>query len=98
MTDSLNCKQNHQNHSCHCQPSRISLQRLRSKFTSTSMKTNALFTALAAAMVSSGLHAAENKVDFAKDIQPILEQTCIKCHGPEKQKGKLRLDSKEAAM
>ena len=41
---------------------------------------------------------AENKVDFAKQIQPILQQNCVKCHGPEKQKAKLRLDSKEAAM
>ena len=37
-------------------------------------------------------------MDFAKEIQPILQQTCVKCHGPEKQKGKLRLDSKEAAF
>jgi hypothetical protein len=44
------------------------------------------------------LAAAENKVDFAKDIQPILQQQCFKCHGEEKQKGKLRLDSKEAAL
>src|SRR5438034_5969245 len=41
---------------------------------------------------------AADKVEFSKDIQPILQQTCIKCHGPEKQKGKLRLDSKEAAF
>src|SRR5690242_404567 len=40
----------------------------------------------------------ENKVDFAKDIQPILQKSCIECHGPEKQKGKLRLDTKEAAL
>ena len=44
------------------------------------------------------LNAAEAKIDFGKDIQPILQQNCIKCHGPEKQKGKLRLDSKTAAM
>ncbi|EEF61625.1 c-type cytochrome domain-containing protein, partial [Pedosphaera parvula] len=41
---------------------------------------------------------AETKVDFAKDIQPILQQNCVKCHGPEKQKGDLRLDSKADAM
>src|SRR5882724_11769049 len=41
---------------------------------------------------------AENKVDFAKQIQPILQQNCVKCHGQEKQKAKLRLDSKEAGM
>ena len=41
---------------------------------------------------------SEDKVDFAKDIQPTLQKSCIECHGPEKQKGKLRLDSKEAAF
>lgn len=37
-------------------------------------------------------------VDFVKDIQPILQDSCVKCHGPEKQKGDLRLDSKAAAF
>lgn len=41
---------------------------------------------------------AQTKVDFAKDIQPIFEKSCIKCHGPEKQKGKLRLDSKDSVF
>jgi mono/diheme cytochrome c family protein len=48
---------------------------------------------------ASGAPAAEAaKVDFAKSILPILEKSCFECHGPEKQKGKLRLDSKEAAL
>ena len=42
--------------------------------------------------------AAAEKVDFNKDIRPILELNCTKCHGPEQHKGKLRLDSKEAAL
>lgn len=33
-------------------------------------------------------------VDFAKDIAPILQSRCIECHGPDKQKAKLRLDTK----
>ncbi|MDA1265640.1 MAG: hypothetical protein O2816_11225 [Planctomycetota bacterium] len=33
-------------------------------------------------------------VDFLKDVWPILESRCIECHGPDKQKGKLRLDTK----
>ena len=41
--------------------------------------------------------SAADKVDFAKDIKPILDQNCVKCHGEEKQKGKLRLDFKDAA-
>jgi mono/diheme cytochrome c family protein len=51
-----------------------------------------------AALGAGVLAAAESKVDFTKDIVPILQQQCIKCHGPEKQKGKLRLDSRDAAL
>lgn len=40
-------------------------------------------------------HAA---VDFKKDIAPILQKSCIECHGPNKQKGDLRLDTKDAAL
>jgi uncharacterized membrane protein len=38
------------------------------------------------------------KVDFARDIAPILEASCVKCHFPGKVKGKLRLDTKALAM
>ena len=31
---------------------------------------------------------------FEAKVRPILVQHCIKCHGPEKQKGGLRLDTK----
>ncbi len=37
-------------------------------------------------------------VTYAKDIKPIFDKSCIKCHGAEKQKGKLRLDSLAAAL
>jgi mono/diheme cytochrome c family protein len=42
--------------------------------------------------------SAAKDVTYAKDIKPIFEKSCIKCHGPEKQKGKLRLDSLQAAL
>ncbi|NWK55931.1 DUF1549 domain-containing protein [Verrucomicrobiaceae bacterium N1E253] len=32
--------------------------------------------------------------DFVKEVQPILEENCIRCHGEEKQKGSLRLDTR----
>ncbi len=41
--------------------------------------------------------AAAIEVDFARDVQPLLVDRCVKCHGPEKQKGGLRLDAKVAA-
>ncbi len=37
-------------------------------------------------------------VDFAREIQPILEASCIKCHGPEKKSGQLRLDARTLAF
>src|SRR5687767_1847715 len=40
--------------------------------------------------------AAQKDLTFAKDIKPILEKACFKCHGEEKQKAKLRVDSVEA--
>lgn len=42
--------------------------------------------------------ADKQGVTYAGDIKPIFEKSCIKCHGPEKQKGKLRLDSLESAL
>lgn len=31
---------------------------------------------------------------FEKEVRPVLEESCFKCHGPDKQKGGLRLDRK----
>jgi len=36
--------------------------------------------------------------DFARDIKPLLEEQCVGCHGETKQKGKLRLDTREGLM
>lgn len=41
---------------------------------------------------------AQKTVTFAADIKPVFEQSCVKCHGAEKPKGKLRLDSREGAL
>ena len=38
--------------------------------------------------------AAEPTDHFEVKVRPVLVQHCVKCHGPEKQKGGLRLDSK----
>jgi hypothetical protein len=42
--------------------------------------------------------SAADKVDFGRDIRPILSNNCFKCHGPAVQKGKLRLDDRAAAV
>lgn len=38
------------------------------------------------------------KVDFAKEIAPIIKDMCFKCHGGEKVKGKFKLNTKALAM
>ena len=36
--------------------------------------------------------------DFAAEIEPLLIKRCSECHGPDKQKADLRLDSRAAAL
>ncbi|MEX2212588.1 MAG: PSD1 and planctomycete cytochrome C domain-containing protein [Phycisphaeraceae bacterium] len=48
--------------------------------------------------VAAMSHAADSPVDFNRDIQPLLSEHCLKCHGPEKQKGGLRFDIKDGAV
>ena len=38
------------------------------------------------------------KVDFARDVLPLLRQNCISCHGPAQQTNGLRLDRKSSVM
>lgn len=40
----------------------------------------------------------EKKVDFLREVQPILEARCFSCHGAKKQKAGLRLDQRAAAL
>jgi cytochrome c553 len=37
-------------------------------------------------------------LDFARDVQPILAKHCVSCHGPDKQRGGLRLDRSTDAL
>jgi mono/diheme cytochrome c family protein len=52
---------------------------------------------LLAGLRTMSAEPAHPSVDFSRDVYPILQRHCIECHGPEKQNGKLRLDSRAAA-
>lgn len=59
------------------------------------------FTALVAALCSVPVVAraeADEAKRFEQHIRPLLASQCIKCHGPAKQEGGLRLDSREAML
>lgn len=42
--------------------------------------------------------AAKKDLTYVKDIKPILENSCLNCHGAEKPKSKYRVDSREAMI
>jgi hypothetical protein len=59
-----------------------------------------LTVAIAAEVDVSKIPPASDRKDltYEKDIKPIFEKSCVKCHGAEKPKGKLRLDSLEGTL
>jgi len=42
--------------------------------------------------------AAKKDLTFAKDIQPVLEKSCVKCHSGEKPKSKYKMDTREGVI
>ena len=57
-----------------------------------------LWAGVALLGLAFGARGAEQPVDFAREILPILSDKCFVCHGPDSNKKQdLRLDSREAA-
>ena len=59
------------------------------------MNMNSRFLLLLSLLPATGYSSEEA---FKQYIQPILETRCVSCHGSERQKGGLRLDTLEAAL
>src|SRR2546427_2322686 len=41
---------------------------------------------------------AARKIDFAKEIKPIFEASCVKCHGRGRTKGDLSIESRDTLL
>ena len=65
-----------------------------------------LAAVLATACLAFGVRAADvtklppaaRSYDFDKDIKPILESTCVRCHGDARQKSSFRLDTRAGLL
>ncbi len=55
--------------------------------------------AMAVLSIATGTGAAERRILFSRDVNPILSNNCFACHGPDavSAKGGLRLDQPESA-
>src|SRR5262245_40528979 len=55
--------------------------------------------ALAAAAPAPAEKPSAQAVEhFEKHVRPVLVEKCVSCHGPDKHRGGLRLDSRKAAL
>ena len=71
--------------------------KLRSRAAGRALAFSMLYWAASAAVANT---PPGNKVDFNRDIRPILSENCYKCHGPDDgaRKANLRFDQKDAAL
>ena len=53
---------------------------------------------IALAFFAAGFARAAEPAEFtfSRDIQPLFAEKCLECHGPDKQKGKLRMDDPDS--
>jgi hypothetical protein len=54
--------------------------------------------AVVLAAAAAARAAMQDRVDFTRDIQPVLQASCYRCHSAQMQMGALRLDAKGAAL
>src|SRR5215813_12667310 len=57
-----------------------------------------LFATLLDGSVIHLASAQGRRIDFRRDVEPILRANCYQCHGAKKASAQLRLDDKELAM
>ncbi len=59
----------------------------------------ALFSSIAL-LVGPALAQAQSKIEYNRDVRPILAENCFACHGPDSaaRKARLRLDDRDAAI
>src|SRR5690349_8329145 len=69
-------------------------------FCGRNMSRSGIARAMLCSLAFAGILSAQTpaKVDFAKDVLPILRQNCVGCHGPAQQSSGMRLDRKSQVI
>lgn len=63
------------------------------------MRTTLLLVTVSFAFAETKLPPSANrKIDFEKDVEPIISQKCYSCHGEDAQQSGLRLDKRQNAL
>lgn len=63
-----------------------------------SLRLVGFLTLCAAVVTAHAIEPANRKVDFEREIEPLLAEHCAKCHGPTKHRSGYRLDRRDAAI
>ena len=58
----------------------------------------ALYAFMAPQQAAQAPPPANHRIDFAKEIKPIFEGSCIECHGRGKSEGGFRIDTRETLL
>src|SRR5215207_7166902 len=68
--------------------------------TSLSPQPRFLFVGIFGLLLMSSAIQAQSKIEYNRDVRPILAENCFACHGPDSasRKAKLRLDQREDAI
>ena len=64
------------------------------------LRWNFLIAFASSLVVSAPAFAADRRIEFNRDVRPILSNNCFLCHGPDKNQlqAGLRLDKRDAAV
>ena len=57
-----------------------------------------LATPVVAGSLLATATAANDRVEYNRDVRPVLANSCFVCHGPAANKGGMRLDLRESAF
>ena len=74
------------------------MHRLTAPVRAAAVLLTAIVTAAVVANVDHTVSGQTARVDFVRDVQPILSERCISCHGPSRQENGYRLDRRSGAF